>query len=116
MSHHFQLAYLNLNGLYLFFSPFGDGDINLVGNSGANNLHINDVSTHTNIYLPQFLHFDLCAFASGVWWPFPAYVGHDAHERRAGHASDGECKMVAFLLSKPIEERFHVISIQLIHN
>ena len=26
------------------FSPFGDGDINVVGNSGANNLHINDVS------------------------------------------------------------------------
>ena len=83
----------------LSFSPFGDGDINVVGNSGANNLHINDVSTNQNLaYFSAVRYIGICAFASGVWWPFPEYVRHDADERRAGHASDGECNFVTFQL------------------
>ena len=94
-----------------FSDPFGNGDINLVGNSGANNLHINDVSTNQNIAsLSAVRYFDMCAFVSGVWWPFPAYVRHDADERRAGHASNGKCNIVAFPHVTMTAERFYLIT------
>ena len=54
---------LNFYLLFIPFSPFGDGDINIVGNSGANNLHINDVSiNHTFTYMSEIPNIDTCVF------------------------------------------------------